>query len=583
MDGNPIAADDLFGCDHRFLLNRLGSTTPLLPDPITPVGVEHRQQASKTRMEHIYLQLVDSFGASLMPSDQSAAWQATQQAVTNRTPIVCGAYLPSDPATDCAGAHCILMLAADGEHYTPIITVNHKTYDVRAAAAPRPPHIPLENLSRPSLIPHASNLDRWDPQPHPELRLRHHTRDQLRLTHLWLLMQTHGIPATGQGGVIDMHGQYAIVHWLEESLPNYLAQFEQREELVEELDDTLVGGTHHPRTTCDTLRQLPTHSRRRSECHTCGWWDTLCHRDLTSRNDVSLVVSAAQAEALAEENIHTVAQLAALDVVEPENWPGGSFTTAVAVARASLAGFGMVYKSGRVKVPRADIEIDVDMESVLDDGAYLWGALLSYTSTEAEQTMRAAEGDAAAPGYHPYVTWKRLPNRSTAECFVRLWHWIARLRRRAAAEGFSCNVYCYAQAGERHWMLANVRQQADYLGMPSEDEVRELLDGPHWVDVFRLVERQFVGVHGLGLKKVAPVAGFHWRDEEPSGEASIAWHSQAVRSSSRAGGKGKALVQQTRARLLAYNEDDVRATRAVRCWLSEGTWLEDLPSLQELS
>ena len=38
MDGNPIAADDLFGCDHRFLLNRLGSTTPLLPDPITPVG-----------------------------------------------------------------------------------------------------------------------------------------------------------------------------------------------------------------------------------------------------------------------------------------------------------------------------------------------------------------------------------------------------------------------------------------------------------------------------------------------------------------------------------------------------------------
>ena len=151
MDGNPIAADDLFGCDHRFLLNRLGSTTPLLPDPITPVGVEHRQQASKTRMEHIYLQLVDSFGASLMPSDQSAAWQATQQAVTNRTPIVCGAYLPSDPATDRAGAHCILMLAADGEHYTPIITVNHKTYDVRAAA------------------PHAHPIFRWKTFPAPRL------------------------------------------------------------------------------------------------------------------------------------------------------------------------------------------------------------------------------------------------------------------------------------------------------------------------------------------------------------------------------------------------------------------------------
>lgn len=38
MDGNPIAADDLFGCDHRFLLNRLGSTTPSSRTPLPPWG-----------------------------------------------------------------------------------------------------------------------------------------------------------------------------------------------------------------------------------------------------------------------------------------------------------------------------------------------------------------------------------------------------------------------------------------------------------------------------------------------------------------------------------------------------------------
>ena len=119
--------------------------------------------------------------------------------------------------------------------------------------------------------------------------------------------------------------------------------------------------------------------------------------------------------------------------------------------------------------------------------------------------------------------------------------------------------------------------------MPSEAEVRELVDGPHWVDVFRLVERQFVGVYGLGLKKVAPVAGFQWRDEEPSGEASIAWHAQAVRPGARYGSaEAKAMAQQARARILAYNEDDVRATLAVREWLSAGEWREVLPSVEDL-
>ena len=582
IKGDPIAAEDLFGCDHRFLLDRIGSTTPILPEPTKPIGVEHRAQASRNRMEHIYLRLAEDYGAALLPTDESAAWEATQQAITQHTPVICGAYLPDDPETGRAGASCILMLAADGEHYAPVITVNHKTYDVRASTAPRPPHIPVEKLSRPSLVPHTSGLDGWDPQPRPELRLRHHTRDQLRLTHLWLLMQAHGIPATGQGGVIDMRGQCAIVHWLEESLPNYLAQFELREELVEELDDELADEDVESLTPRETLRQLPTRSRRRSECHNCGWWDTLCRRDLTIRDDVSLVVSAAQAEALAEENIHTVAQLAALDVVQPEHWPGGSFETAVALARASLAGFAVIRQEGVVEVPRADVEIDIDMESVLDDGAYLWGALLTYTSEEAVQAM-AVEGDAAVPGYRPYVTWRKLPNRSTAECFVRLWQWVSRLRRRAAEEGLSCLVYCYAQAGERQWMLSNVRTFADYTAMPSEAEVRELVDGPHWVDVFRLVERQFVGVYGLGLKKVAPVAGFQWRDEEPSGEASIAWHAQAVRPGARYGSaEAKAMAQQVRARILAYNEDDVRATLAVREWLSAGEWREVLPSVEDL-
>ena len=56
---------------------------------------------------------------------------------------------------------------------------------------------------------------------------------------------------------------------------------------------------------------------------------------------------------------------------------------------------------------------------------------------------------------------------------------------------------------------------------------------------------------------LAARSGFSWRDDDPSGEASIGWYEEARLPSGHA----------SRARLLAYNEDDVRATRALRSWL----------------
>ncbi|MEZ5179139.1 MAG: ribonuclease H-like domain-containing protein [Acidimicrobiales bacterium] len=87
-----------------------------------------------------------------------------------------------------------------------------------------------------------------------------------------------------------------------------------------------------------------------------------------------------------------------------------------------------------------------------------------------------------------------------------------------------------------------------------------LLDGPEWVDLFEVFTRQLVTGTGAGLKVVATLAGFAWRDDDPSGEASMAWHAEAV------GGSGRS-AEAARTRLLAYNEDDVRATAAVRSWI----------------
>ena len=98
-------------------------------------------------------------------------------------------------------------------------------------------------------------------------------------------------------------------------------------------------------------------------------------------------------------------------------------------------------------------------------------------------------------------------------------------------------------------------------GVPSVAEVRGFISSPYWVDVHEAVSTQFVSTSGLGLKVVAPAAGFAWRDPDAGGEASLGWYrdAQAARGVERDAG---------RTRILAYNEDDVRATRAVREWIS---------------
>jgi predicted RecB family nuclease len=92
----------------------------------------------------------------------------------------------------------------------------------------------------------------------------------------------------------------------------------------------------------------------------------------------------------------------------------------------------------------------------------------------------------------------------------------------------------------------------------------------HFVDLFSYIRDNFVGVDGLGLKVVASRgAGFSWRDEEPGGLASQTWFSEAV------GGATTEARAAARTRVVQYNEDDVRATLAVRRWLTGLDALED--------
>ena len=141
--------------------------------------------------------------------------------------------------------------------------------------------------------------------------------------------------------------------------------------------------------------------------------------------------------------------------------------------------------------------------------------------------------------------------------FADFWSWFHGVRERAHAEGATFRAYCYSRSAEQGQMT----RLADRLGL--RDEVDEFLASDEWVDLYDVVKAQLVTGRSMGLKVVAPLAGFEWRFDDAGGTLAMVKYDQAVDDSGEADdadGVGRANAQQW---ILDYNEDDVRATAAL--------------------
>jgi predicted RecB family nuclease len=450
------------------------------------------------------------------------------------------AALPLDLAGARRGEADLLVRADDGG-YRPLIVVRHRVTDPGSGAFTGPLGPPRAELA---------SVD-------PGRRARSHTRDQLRLAHLTRMLQSRDLsPATepALGGVIGLDAD--VVLWHDLSGPSWPGGHSTLHEYDLRFADRLAVAT----AAAEGQPALAEPSRV-TECRRCPWWPT-CEAALIERGDVSLVVRGEDAAALRGVGVTTVAQLAALNPAEEPPAPlnGMPFADVVALARAWQRGLAVVRRVPHVAVPRADVEVDVDMESYGESGAYLWGALLSTPGG----------ADVGEPtGYRAFVTWRPLPTPDEARSFAEFWAWLSGLRRRCEERGLSFAAYCYNEQAENRWMLGSAERFAGLPGIPTVAQVREFIGSGRWIDLFAVVSRWFLCAHGKGLKRVAPAAGFAWRDPEASGENSMRWYRDAV------GLDGAPVDPAQRERLLAYNADDVSATRALREWM-------DSPALCEV-
>lgn len=530
-----LDARGLIGCRHRLGMD--AAHPEMLAEVREDAGVEQRRAAAQAHRERVRDTLVAADPESWVIIDPTLSARdraaATIRACEAGAARIWGGLLPQESDTGRRGGAEIFLRDERGG-YIPVIVVNHKVTDPRRPA-------PAE------FHPLTSDLLRWHPEPDRARKLRQQPRDQQRLAHVYRMLERRGLaPSTPVGGVIGFHFDRILVHDLRPVLVDYDKRYADRIAVVRGQAQTVPS-------------KVP-------ECRQCIWWNRGpgggCQAWLNEHRDVSVVAPGSRAEVLRGHGVRTIDELAGWTGPEPEDWQHGPFEETVVTARAWLVDAPLVRRFDRVWVRRADVEVDVDLESYQEDGAYLWGTLLDGV-------------------YRPFVTWDPLPTEDEGRSFAEFWVWLMGIRDEAVAAGRTFAAYCYSRSAEDKWLYESARRFAGRPGVPTEAEVTAFVDSIQWVDMFQAVTDQFICPSGKGLKKIAPVAGFAWRDPEAGGEASMSWYRRAV-------GYDDAPDLTQRTRLLEYNEDDVRATAVLREWMNPTTIREhcaerEVPALSDFA
>ncbi|MCC2592131.1 TM0106 family RecB-like putative nuclease [Tessaracoccus sp. OS52] len=405
----------------------------------------------------------------------------------------------------------------------------------------------------------------------PDLRYRAFRQGALlELAHVWRLLETAGFAsATPLAGIvgtdrIPVDGSEPTAAWIRLD-QRFLRTFSRTSPTGHRLRSALERYDHEHgfrvhvaeqamlRTGVDDPEPI-VRPIRVKECEWCAWWE-VC-RPRMDDDDLSLRISKTpldvrELQTLMSLGIRTVAELAEADVdaILPQYLPLTAhrdhseqrLRTAARRARMLAAGVELERVSGDpIDVPRSEIEVDLDIETAEGDLTYLWGVLVTDRRS----------GD---QHYEHFSGFQSLTPAQEVEIAARFSRWLVAL----LTEHPGTRVFHYSD-----YETVHLHRLAERSGHPDIQAACDLVRD-HFVDLFGHVRDNFVGVDGLGLKVVARKgAGFNWRDDDAGGLNSQTWFEAAVKG---ARDEERAAA---RTRVLEYNEDDVRATWAVREWLS---------------
>ena len=559
--------------------NAFDRTTPRPPP--APARLPDRVQAARTfeaQLLEALIEAVPGLVVDLRLLETGPGTEACLRAMQVGAEVIVGGPLPVDAAGHRVGRPDLLLRGPDAPDgrptYHPGEVKAHKvllpnrrreTDDESATslsevAEPTAPAVWWSRFSAPRPL----DLQPWDGVA-PRLGSRE--GDFLQLAHYHRMLQAAGFAGTDALVALigtDTEREGPVLAWVDLAatsvrtysrtaeqgwrLRSLLERYDHEQALRLEIARTAARRTGDPRTDPKPLVR-PVVQR---ECQTCSWWEQ-CRSSLPE-DEVSLRIDKGALDvrevlALRRRNIETVPQLAAadLDALLPDYLPevshrsGSESRLRVASRRARMLTAGVPFDretAGPIPVPEAAVEVDLDIESAANGRIYLWGFLVNDTA-------------AAERRYVAFSRFADLDEAAEADLAVEAFRWL-----RSLVEGpRSVRVYHYS-AYEPSTVRALAAREPDRpeLGWAAA-YAAEL------VDLYEVVKAHFFGAGGLGLKPIAQHAGFRWRDDDPGGLNSQIWFADAV------GAEDPDCRGQARTRVLEYNEDDVRATAALRAWL----------------
>ncbi len=431
----------------------------------------------------------------------SAAIDTTMSEMESGSPLIIGGRI-SNADGSLVGAPDVLVRRAGG--YAAVEIKSHK---VVGKSGPEATRSPLSHLHD-----HSGELVRFRSA---------RRRDLLQVAHYWRILDEIGLgtPET-LGGVIGTDDPASCL-WVDLAAGSPPILDEHETWLIEGRAVLEHGRQHPERPLVDPWM--------RGECQTCNWHD-LCLGDLIHLDDPTLLrgVDAEMRNALIGDGIRTVADVAGLSLDDARMADNAT----VVQARARTYG-GLMRRTPDgvpIDLPRRRIEVDFDIETS-GGTIYLAGLLISEEDGE--------------PRYEPIADWTGTPDgeRQVLEhLFERFATW----------SDDDVVVFHWTDYEPRTLTEAALRHDLTIDGSSSIEE----WFANHAFDLCAWSRAHLASPDGHGLKVIAPLCGFSWRDDDPGGLQSEMWFEDLL--------AGDVDMRQ---RLLAYNEDDVVAQAEIRRWV----------------